>query len=134
MVCIHCGQKTQVTNSRPQHRTNQVWRRRACLSCKAIFSTLEAADYGAAWLVRSSGGLTPFNRDKLFLSLYHSCQHRPAAISDATALTDTVISKILAQAHDGVIGAPVIAATVAAALNRFDKPASVHYQAFHGNR
>jgi transcriptional repressor NrdR len=132
MVCVHCGQKTQVTNSRLQQRTNQVWRRRACLACRALFSTLETADYSAVWLVKGlNGHVVPFMRDKLLLSLHRSCQHRPAALSDASALTDTVIKKLLTQAKDGVIPVQAIASTVQTALARFDQAASVHYQAFH---
>ena len=132
MVCIQCGQKTQVINSRHQARTNQVWRRRRCLTCQAIFTTLESAAYDAAWLVKGyTGSHIPFSRDKLFLSLYHSCQHRPTAISDAAALTDTVIRKLLAEVRASVLDVRSIAAAAQVALNRFDKAASVHYQAFH---
>jgi transcriptional regulator NrdR family protein len=132
MVCIHCGQKTQVINSRTQRRANQVWRRRRCVSCQAVFSTLESTDYGAVWLVRgSTSRLSPFSRDKLFLSLHKSCQHRPTAASDAGALAETVIGKLSGQVQDGVIPVKSIAAAVQVALARFDKAAGVHYQAFH---
>ena len=132
MVCVHCGQKTAVINSRSRLRTNQVWRRRICLVCHAVFSTLEAADYGAVWLVKGlDGHLQPFTSDKLFLSLYQSCQHRPTALTDARALTDTVIKKLFTQVKDGVIPTKTIMTTAQIALVRFDKAASVHYQAFH---
>jgi transcriptional repressor NrdR len=132
MVCVHCGQKTQVSNSRLQRRANQVWRRRACLNCGAVFTTLESTDYGAAWLVKGlTGALAPFSRDKLFLSLYASCQHRPTAITDAGALSDTLIAKLLPQVQGGVVTTQAIAAAAQVALSRFDAAAAVHYQAFH---
>ncbi len=132
MVCIYCGDKTHVTNSRPQRRSNQVWRRRQCISCKAIFSTQEAANYMAAWSVRAvSDILEPFNRDKLFLSLYKSCQHRQSAVADARALTDTITSKLLPQVRNGSLGDKTITQTALVALSRFDKAAATHYQAFH---
>ena len=132
MVCVQCGQKTQIINSRAQLRVNQVWRRRKCLKCGTIFSTHEAADYSAIWAVKNAKGqLSPFSRDKLFLSLLRSCQHRASAIADAAALTETVIQKLLAQAKDGSIASRQIVQTTQVALNRFDKAASVHYAAFH---
>ena len=132
MVCIYCGAETHVFNSRPQKRLNQVWRRRRCYSCQSAFSTQEAADYTAAWLVEGkSGALQPFLRDKLFISLYKSCSHRTSALNDAGALSATVINKLLAQADNGVIKRTVIMQIVQVALNRFDRSASVHYQAFH---
>jgi transcriptional regulator NrdR family protein len=73
----------------------------------------------------------PFSRDKLFLSLYRSLQHRKTAVDDAAALTETVIKKVSASVTDGVIKASAVTAAAQVALNRFDKAASIHYQAFH---
>lgn len=132
MVCIHCGDKTQVINSRSQRRSNQVWRRRRCRQCSAVFTTEESVQYGGSWLVQGGpGDLQPFSRDKLLLSLYRSCQHRLTALADAGGLTDTIIKKAPAQVTDGVITRRLLAQTAQVALNRFDKAASVHYQAFH---
>jgi len=132
MVCIQCGQKTQIINSRPQLRTNSTWRRRKCLHCASIFSTQESTDYGAIWAVRDTGGhISPFSRDKLFLSLYKSCQHRSTALTDAGALTDTVIKKLLKTAADGQLTAKQIQQAAQVALNRFDSAASVQYAAYH---
>jgi len=73
MVCIYCSGDTQVINSRLQKRPNQVWRRRKCLECGATFTTHELAAYEGSWRVKSSSaGLQPFNKNKLFLSLYKS--------------------------------------------------------------
>ena len=132
MVCIHCGEKTHVINSRAQKRHNQIWRRRQCFACGAVFTTSEAAKYEAAWTVHRPGGhLEPFSRDKLLLSLYASCKHRKTALNDASALVDTVIKKLSDQVRAGRVDAQAIAQTAQVALNRFDKAASVHYQAYH---
>lgn len=132
MVCIYCSEETHVINSRPQRRLNQIWRRRKCLICKSVFTTEENARYEAAWLVRkNTGRLEPFSRDKLLISLYKSCEHRPTALSDAGGLCETVIKKLLTQVENGVINHGALIRTVQVALNRFDKAASVHYAAFH---
>lgn len=132
MVCIQCSAETQIINSRPQKRSNAVWRRRRCIICNSTFTTHETADFNAAWRVQTKKGLlVPFSRDKVFLSLYASLQHRPNAISDAAALTETVITKLANTTHDGLLKNAVIIQLVLTTLNRFDSSASVHYQAFH---
>ncbi|HSW85451.1 MAG TPA: hypothetical protein VLF79_02455 [Candidatus Saccharimonadales bacterium] len=132
MVCVYCGNKTKVFNSRLQKRNNQVWRRRQCSSCHAVFTTEETIDYGGSWTVKSkSGVITPFSREKLVMSLFRSCQHRKGALSDASALTDTIINKLHLQRLSGSIDTDFISHTAQVALNRFDKAASVHYQAWH---
>ena len=131
MVCLHCSSETQVFNSRLQKKLNQVWRRRRCTSGH-IFTTLEAADYTAEWLVRGPDKrLSPFLRDKLFVSLFGSVQHRRTALPDASALTDTVIQKLRTEITDGTIDSTTVSRVAGVALNRFDSTASVHYQAFH---
>ncbi|MDL2341473.1 MAG: hypothetical protein QFB87_00115 [Patescibacteria group bacterium] len=72
-----------------------------------------------------------FSRDKLFLSLYNSLQHRPTALADASGLTDTVISKLSPQVQAGIVRPAQITQLATVALHRFDTAASVHYQAFH---
>lgn len=131
MVCIYCGRKTGVVNSRRQRRSNQVWRRRHCPACGATFTTVEAPQHELAWVVRRGSRSEPFLRDKLLLSLYRSCEHRTTALSDAAALTDTVMRKLAAQAHGGALESRDITQVVQVALNRFDTAASVHYQAYH---
>jgi transcriptional regulator NrdR family protein len=132
MVCVYCGSSTQVTNSRLQKRANTVWRRRACTKCRAVFSTQEIAQYTGTWLIRTGNRrLESFSRDKLFLSIYSSCQHRKTALSDAAGLTETVMSNLLGQDEKGIIKAASIKQVAQVALSRFDTVAATHYLAFH---
>ena len=131
MVCVYCDGPTEVTNSRPQKKNNQVWRRRHCLTCGAVFSTQEMAQYELVWRVRSDKRLQPFSRLKLFMSLYKSCEHRKTALSDAQGLTETVIRKLSALVQDGTVSNLDIAGVALVALNRFDKAAGVYYNAHH---
>ena len=73
----------------------------------------------------------PFTRDKLFLSLYNSLQHRPTVLTDAAGITDTVIKKLLTLQRAGLLQPQQIIQAATVALHRFDRAASVHYQAFH---
>lgn len=135
MVCIYCGGKTNVINSRLQKRQNQTWRRRECLACHAIFTTEETIDLYASVRVRSPDGvLRPFSRDKLFSSVVRACGHRREAVDDASALTATIIAMTLKEAHSAVIEAGEIAGAAYLALHRFDKAAAVQYRAYHPSK
>lgn len=132
MVCIYCGSTTQVTNSRLQKRVNQVWRRRQCSECHNTFTTHEIVEFGTSVAVRRSPrGLAPFSRDELFISIYESCKHRPAALSNAGALTQTVIGLLRERIVDGILDRDVIAAVTTAALERFDPTVGTMYKAYH---
>jgi transcriptional regulator NrdR family protein len=132
MVCIQCGGRTQVINSRPQLRINNIWRRRKCLRCGIIFSTSEEVDHSSIWIVKDrTGNVEPFERDILYISLYNSCKHRINAIPDASGLTQSIIAKLGSQVENGIITSQNIIQVAQVALSRFDKASSVHYQAFH---
>ena len=132
MVCLYCGSETQVINSRLQKRQNQTWRRRRCLNCQAVFSTHESASYEDSWRVKApDGSLKPFLRNKLFLSLHKSCEHRPKSVEDATSLTHTVISLLRPQTANGLLEPANIILTAQEVLKNFDASAAVHYEAFH---
>lgn len=132
MVCIYCGGNTQVTNSRLQRRVNQVWRRRSCAVCGNIFTTHERPDLSTAIAVRyTDKDVRHFSRDTLLISLYESCKHRPHAIQDAEALSQTVTSLLLGLMDHGSISREDIVVTCTQVLERFDKTAATVYTAFH---
>lgn len=131
MVCIYCRKDTHVSNSRLQKRTNQVWRRRTCEHCKNVFTTLEEVTLEQAVRFNHMGHLEPFSRDKLFLSIYEACRHRKTAVSDATSLTATSLSKIRSKITDATIDRAIVVKSIAEVLKHFDKAAQVQYLAFH---
>ena len=131
MVCIYCHGETRVINSRPQKRLNRVWRRRTCYVCGVTFTSVEAVDLSGSVTVRHLKALQPFQRDKLLMSIYDSLKHRKTALSDATGLTDTVISKLYPLMQQAVLQKIDIIQTTTLVLQRFDKPAATYYQAFH---
>ena len=131
MVCPYCSHETRVSNSRPQKRTNGIWRRRACINCGAVFSSTEQIDFEKSIVVSMNNAYTPFLRDKLFLSVYESLKHRKTALRDATALTYTIISHVLIHVNDGVVSGDDIGRTSVDVLNRFDKTAATYFTAYH---
>ena len=133
MVCIYCGNDTRVTNSRLQRRSNTVWRRRLCAKCGAVFTSLERVAYDQSLgVVDGTSHIMPFTRDILYLSIYESCRHRETAIVDATALTDTILGKLVPdKVTDGLLRRTDLVRVATDTLRRFDRAALVHYQAFH---
>jgi len=133
MVCIYCQGELSVNNSRPQKRRTQVWRRRACKACGAVFTSIEAIDLSQAMTVQQTDAtsLVPFDRDKLFISLYESLRHRPLAASDARALADTVAGQLITKAEHSRVTSRIIRELALGALQRFDQAAATHYAAFH---
>lgn len=83
-------------------------------------------------MIDTTSHITAFDRDTLYLSIYESCRHRQCAITDATALTNTIIAKLYrAQDEPGVIYRDTIVTIVSVTLEAFDPIACVHYLAFH---
>ena len=80
---------------------------------------------------RSAQDIGPFSRDRLYLSIYESCKHRPTAITDAAALTQTAISLILGLMKNGVVERQDIVTSTSQVLSRFDVTAAAVYGAFH---
>lgn len=64
----------------------------------------------------------------LFLSIKDSLSHRETALSDATALTDTVLARVLAQ-KEAIVETSFIINITTEVLYRFDRTASAVYSA-----
>ncbi len=132
MKCLYCKGTTRVTNSRPQKRSNAIWRRRKCLQCGNVVSTTESINYESALRVRlKSGKLVVFDPYVLLISVYDSLKHRPTPVKDASALTQTIISQLVAKSQ-AIISTQEIAQNTKLTLENFDKVAFVHYDAFYG--
>lgn len=131
MVCVYCGNETRVINSRHQKRANSVWRRRQCMRCHTVFTSIEQADLSASIIVKKDSAIEPFSRDKLLLTIHDSLRHRKTALRDAQSLTDTVISKLSPYIHDATIDSLIITEVSLAVLINFDQVAATHYRAFH---
>jgi len=132
MVCIYCNSKTKTINSRHKVRLNQTWRRRECLSCRAVITSLESADLGSSVRVKSSvSALQGLSRDRLFVDVFRSLSHRKSALSDASGLTDTILSQLVAESSNGIVTTSEIINKTTETLRRFDNVAATVYSAHH---
>lgn len=131
MVCPFCNKETEVINSRPQKRTNGVWRRRHCYGCERIFTTVEKADLEASVRVQKrSGTLEPLSEAKLMISLYRALEHHENAPEMALELSQTVIKSVLRFASEPIVPSSAIAHQVIIVLKHFDAAAAIRYKSF----
>lgn len=131
MRCPYCNSSTKVTNSRSTAKSTQTWRRRQCIECDKIWTTTEAIDLSKSHQFSGSDNhLQPFSRDILFISIKDSLQHRKTALSDATALTDTVLGRVLRKNTATLPNSEIVALTYDV-IRRFDKIAASVYKASH---
>src|SRR6266576_5091972 len=95
MICVYCGGETKVVNSRHQRRNNQVWRRRQCLVCQAVFTTHEAVELESALSVEQDGVLRPFLPDLLLKELMSAMQDRKDVSTASREVLGTIVRKLL---------------------------------------
>ncbi len=131
MVCYYCKNNTIVTNSRHQKKLNTVWRRRKCLSCNSTMTTIETCDLASTLIVANKSHLTPFERDKLYLSVYKCLGHRKNPINNASHLVNTIIEKIYSSQTEAKIDSSKIISYTYVILSRYDKLAAQQYWALH---
>lgn len=72
-----------------------------------------------------------FQRDKLFVSVYESCRHRKDAVEASTAVTATILGKLLHRVESASLERAQVISVATEVLKRFDKAAAVQYQAYH---
>lgn len=135
MDCIYCKHKTKVTNSRPQKADYQTWRRRQCLSCHAIITSIESIDLANALRVKKkNGSYQPFQRDKLFLSIYKAVDHLENPAETAHHLSATILRHIIkADPLSPVVPSETITIYSAKVLKNYNAAASVRYMSFQAN-
>lgn len=132
MFCINCfHQTTTVTNSRPNKKQPQIWRRRSCSSCNTVFTTRERPSLADNKSVIShQTSPHTFNLGKLILSIAKSFTHAPEeAEYNALWIAQTVEDTLSTQRK--TITAEDIAATTHQILKRYDEAAAMQYALQH---
>lgn len=130
MNCPYCNADSKVTNSRLQKRTNSVWRRRQCLSCRAIWTTSERLQGSGTFKVDVGGTLVDFHTELLLISLYESLKHRKTPAIDAQYVFSTVLEQ-LQKTNKPVFPSSLIAQSSYKVLKNYDKLAAELYKAMH---
>ena len=115
-----------------QSRLKQVWRRRVCINCDNIFTTIEKIDLERSMVVKAKDEtINPFIREKLLISISKSLGHRVDYVNDAIALTNTIIAKLQTDYKTPLLTRNNIIIVSEKVLKNFDSVATVHYKAYH---
>ena len=104
MVCIYCGNNTKVTNSRLKKADNKTWRRRFCLECSSIFTTIESVQFSGSITVEDTKKrLSPFHASRLYNDILNSTKGYDNRFEIVDYIVSTITSKILLKQKNGLI-------------------------------
>jgi len=131
MNCPYCNNDTSVVNSRLQKRSNQVWRRRRCKACGAVFTTLEAVDLPKMLIVDSGGHSGTFLPDKLYTDVLLALQDRKDCYEAAREVTYTVTQELLKLPDKPLFKPEQISRAAGGVLAKLDRRAYLRYAAEH---
>lgn len=96
---VHCPfcrhGDTRVIDSRIGDDGSAIRRRRQCPACQRRFSTLETSSLA---VVKRSGVVEPFSRDKVVAGVRKACQGRPVSDDDLALLAQQVEETVRASA------------------------------------
>ena len=88
MRCPYCRHDdSRVLDSRSADEGGAIRRRRQCPSCERRFTTVEQMQLS---VVKRSGVVEPFNRDKVVSGVRKACQNRPVSEDDLARLGESV--------------------------------------------
>lgn len=92
MHCPFCHHDdSRVTDSRTVEDGNAIRRRRECIKCQRRFTTIETTTLN---VMKRSGTLEPFSRQKVINGVHKACQGRPVSDDDLAKLAQQVEEKL----------------------------------------
>ncbi|WP_030143337.1 transcriptional regulator NrdR [Mycetocola saprophilus] len=131
MHCPFCrNPDSRVIDSRTSDDGLSIRRRRQCPKCGGRFSTSETASLN---VIKRSGVVEPFSRDKVVAGVRKACQGRPVTDPDLAMLAQTV-EETIRQTGTSQINANEIGLSILQPLRELDEVAYLRfasvYQAF----
>ncbi|WP_105567444.1 transcriptional regulator NrdR [Microbacterium halophytorum] len=131
MHCPFCRHgDSRVIDSRTSDDGLSIRRRRQCPECGKRFSTVETASLN---VIKRSGAVEPFTRDKVVLGVRKACQGRPVTDADLAVLAQKV-EEAVRQTGLSQIDANEIGLATLGPLRELDEVAYLRfasvYQAF----
>lgn len=95
MRCLNCHYlDTKVSDSRDDGRT--VRRRRQCLKCGARFTTYEKLELPKFLVIKRSGSLESYDRNKIVKGIKLAFEKRPFTAEQLENLTDDIEQELVA--------------------------------------
>jgi transcriptional repressor NrdR len=96
--CPFCGtDEDRVIDSRPAREGREIRRRRECSACGNRFTTYEAPEEQAAFVVKSNGAREPFDRKKVLRGIAIACNKRPVPAEQIEVIAASVESRVHAS-------------------------------------
>lgn len=124
MHCPFCRHgDSRVIDSRTSDDGLSIRRRRQCPECGGRFSTVETASLS---VVKRSGAVEPFSRDKVVIGARKACQGRPVTDDDLALLAQKV-EEALRQSGQSTIEANDVGLAILDPLRDLDKVAYLRF-------
>jgi transcriptional repressor NrdR len=124
MHCPFCRfPDSRVIDSRTSDDGFSIRRRRQCPECGRRFSTTETASLG---VIKRSGVVEPFSRDKVVSGVRKACQGRPVTDSDLAVLAQRV-EETIRQTGSAQIDANDIGLAILQPLRELDEVAYLRF-------
>lgn len=124
MRCPYCRHTdSRVVDSREADDGRSIRRRRSCTSCSRRFTTVESA---VLLVVKRSGVVEPFNRDKVIGGVRRACQGRPVG-DDALALLAQQVEDALRASGAAEIPSQEVGLAILGPLRDLDEVAFLRF-------
>ena len=133
MRCPYCGSlDTQVKDSRPTDDHASIRRRRVCPDCGGRFTTFERVQLRELTVVKRSGRRTPFDRDKLEISIAHALRKRPVTPERIERMVNGIVRQ-LESSGEAEIQSSTVGELVMEGLKGLDDVAYVRFASVYKN-
>jgi transcriptional repressor NrdR len=130
MICPFCrNEDSRVIDSRPVEDGSSIRRRRECISCGRRFSTSESTLLA---VVKRSGAIEPFSREKVISGVRKACQGRPVSDDDLSLLAQTV-EEIIRSEGQAEIPSQQVGLAILSPLRELDVIAYLRYASVYRN-
>jgi len=127
MKCSFCGHTdSKVVDSRLIEDTNQIKRRRECLSCTKRFTTYEILENISVLVVKSNGQRQAFDANKIKRGLIRALEKRPVSLAEIDLMVARIERKIY-NSLDGEIKSEKIGGLVLEELKEKDQVAYIRF-------
>lgn len=124
MQCPFCRESdSRVIDSRTADDGSSIRRRRECPNCGKRFSTLETASIS---VVKRSGAVEPFRRDKVAQGVAKACQGRPVT-DDQIAVLVSKVEEVIRSSGQAEISSDDIGRAILPPLREVDEVAYLRF-------
>ena len=130
MRCIYCNhEKTEVVETRDSSEGRVVRRRRECVECKRRFTTYEKSKKFDLMVVKKSGAVEEFDKEKIKDSLFKACKGQEITDLTILKLTDWITQELLSL-KQSEISTTDIAKIILRKLQKLEEVAFIRFASY----